>query len=66
MQTQKLKKIIEKYKNINIRIYINDSYIEYEIIDGIEDIINLIDIHNAIFDKQLKIIFEQLNKEITK
>lgn len=66
LQTQKLKKIIEKYKNINIRIYINDSYIEYEIIDGIEDIINLINIHNEIFDKQLKIIFEQLNKEITK
>lgn len=66
LQIYKLKRIMEKYKNINVKIYINGRHIEYEIIDGIENIINLIDIHNKIFDKQLKIFFEQLNKEITK
>lgn len=45
-----------KYKKINARIYNGNKYIEYldKHVKGVDTLLNLIDIYNKIFDKQLE------------
>lgn len=51
-----LLKDLLKYKKINARIYNGNKYIEYldKHVRGVDTLLNLIDIYNKIFDKQLE------------
>ena len=57
-----LLKDLLKYKKINPRVYDGNKYIEYsdKYVKGVDTLLNLIDIYNKIYDRQLELSSEKL------